>query len=168
MLEYLDGIEAGETMSLAEGVKNFCVRNSGKGIVVLISDLMDKNGYESALRYLVSQRMDVYVIHVLSQEELDPDVKGDLKLVDCEDQDIAEITVSAPLLARYKIDAQRVRGRRAGVLQPPRNELSACQQSDAGEGFDWKLFAATRSGAIVGQLHARHERDGFTTTSFRD
>ncbi len=48
----------------------------GKGIVVLISDLMDKNGYEAALRYLVSQRMDVYVIHVLSQEELDPDVKG--------------------------------------------------------------------------------------------
>ena len=102
MLEYLDGIEAGETASLAEGVKNFCVRNAGKGIVVLITDLMDKSGYEAALRYLVSQRMDVYVIHVLSQEELDPDVKGDLKLVDCEDQDIAEITVSAPLLAKYK------------------------------------------------------------------
>jgi uncharacterized protein (DUF58 family) len=102
MLEYLDGIEAGESVSLATGVKNFCVRNSGKGIVVLISDLMDKSGYETALRYLVSQRMDVYVIHVLSQEELDPDVKGDLRLVDCEDEDVAEITVSAPLLARYK------------------------------------------------------------------
>jgi uncharacterized protein (DUF58 family) len=102
MLEHLDGIHAGETTTLADGVKNFCIRNTGKGIVVLISDLMDKNGYESALRYLVSQQMDVYVIHVLSQEELDPDVKGDLKLVDCEDQDIAEITVSAPLLARYK------------------------------------------------------------------
>src|SRR3954465_7093765 len=102
MIEYLDGIQPGETISLAQGVKNFCVRNSGKGIVVLITDLMDKDGYESALRYLVSQQMDVYVIHVLSQEELDPDVKGDLKLVDCEDQDIAEITVSAPLLAKYK------------------------------------------------------------------
>src|SRR4029079_16905309 len=102
MLDYLDGIQAGEAVSLATGVKNFCVRNAGKGIVVLISDLMDKNGYETALRYLVSQRVDVYVIHVLSQEELDPDVKGDLKLVDCEDRDVAEITVSAPLLARYK------------------------------------------------------------------
>jgi uncharacterized protein (DUF58 family) len=102
MLEFLDGIEPGETTSLAAGIKNFCVRNPGKGIVVLITDLMDKLGYEPALRYLVGQRMDVYVIHVLSQEELDPDVKGDLKLVDCEDQDIAEISVSAPLLARYK------------------------------------------------------------------
>ncbi|MCC7476381.1 MAG: DUF58 domain-containing protein [Pirellulales bacterium] len=102
MLEHLNGIEPGESTSLAEGVKNFCLRNAGKGIVVLITDLMDKNGYESALRYLISQRVDVYVIHVLSHEEIDPDIKGDLKLVDCEDQDIAEITVSAPLLAKYK------------------------------------------------------------------
>jgi hypothetical protein len=46
--------------------------------------------------------MDIYVVHVLSPEELDPDVKGDLKLLDCEDGDIAEITVSRPLLDRYK------------------------------------------------------------------
>jgi uncharacterized protein (DUF58 family) len=102
MLDYLNGITAGETTSLATGVKNFCIRNSGKGILVLISDLMDKSGYEQALRYLVSQQMDVYVIQVLSAEEIDPDIKGDLKLVDCEDRDIAEITASAPLLARYK------------------------------------------------------------------
>ena len=62
---------------------------------MLITDLMDKEGYETALRYLVSQQMDVYVIQVLSAEELDPDVKGDLRLVDCEDDDVAEITVSA-------------------------------------------------------------------------
>ena len=48
------------------------------------------------------------MIHVLSQEELEPDVKGDLKLVDCEDADEAEITVSAPLLARYQANAHRL------------------------------------------------------------
>jgi uncharacterized protein (DUF58 family) len=102
MLDYIQGIHTGETTSLADGVKNFCLRNPGKGVVVLITDLMDKDGFEAGLRYLVAQQMDVYVIQVLSQEELEPDVKGDLKLVDCEDQDEAEISVSAPLLARYK------------------------------------------------------------------
>ncbi|MGD9635151.1 MAG: DUF58 domain-containing protein [Pirellulales bacterium] len=110
MLDYLHGIEPGEAVSLAEGVKNFCLRNPGRGVVVLISDLMDKSGYEAGLRYLVSQRMDVYVVHVLSQEELEPDVKGDLQLVDCEDQDVAEISVSAPLLARYKATLQAFTG----------------------------------------------------------
>ncbi|HTQ38535.1 MAG TPA: DUF58 domain-containing protein [Pirellulales bacterium] len=102
MLDSLEKIEPGEAVSLAEGVKNFCLRNRGKGILLLITDLMDKAGYESALRYLVSQQMDVYVIQVLSAEEIDPDIKGDLKLLDCEDADVAEITASAPLLARYK------------------------------------------------------------------
>lgn len=102
MLEQLAAIEPEEESTLAEGVKRFCLRNAGKGVVVLITDLMEKEGYENALRYLMAQRVDVYVIHVLSQEEIDPDVKGDLRLVDCEDQDIAEITASAPLLSRYK------------------------------------------------------------------
>ncbi len=102
MIEYIDSIEPGEPVPLAESVKSFCMRNSGKGVVVLISDLMDKEGYEPALRYLMSQQMDVYIIQVLSAEELDPDVQGDLKLVDCEDMDVAEISVSAPLLSRYK------------------------------------------------------------------
>ncbi len=102
MQNYLNAIEPDESSSLTEGVKNFCIRNSGKGIVVLISDLMDKQGYAAALKYLLSQRMDVYVIQVLSAEELEPDVKGDLRLIDCEDDDVAEITASAPLLKRYQ------------------------------------------------------------------
>jgi uncharacterized protein (DUF58 family) len=102
MLEYLDGIEPGDNTPLAEGVKNFTLRNTGRGILVLLTDLMDKEGYETALRYLARRQMDVYVIQILSQEELEPDVKGDLRLVDCEDGDEAEVTVSAPLLARYK------------------------------------------------------------------
>ena len=102
MVSYLEGLEAGEPTSLADGVKNFCIRNSGKGIIVLISDLMDKQGYQQALRYLIAQQMDVYVIQVLSAEEIDPDVKGDLRLIDCEDDDVAEITASAPLIKRYK------------------------------------------------------------------
>jgi hypothetical protein len=102
MLEYLNGVRPGENVPLAEGVKDFCLRNSGQGILVLLTDLMDKSGYENALRFLLAQQLDVYLIHVLSQEELEPDVRGDLKLVDCEDADIAEITVSRPLLNRYK------------------------------------------------------------------
>ena len=102
MLDHLEQIQPGQRVSLAEGVKNFCIRNSGKGIVLLLSDLLDKAGYETALRYLVSQDMDVYVLHVLSAEELDPDLQGDLRLVDCEDADVAEVTMTPLLLSRYK------------------------------------------------------------------
>jgi len=102
MQEYLEGMQPFGNVSLVEGVKNFCLRNSGKGILVLITDLMDKEGYEKALRFLVTQQMDVYLLHVLCPEELNPEIKGDLKLIDCEDDDVAEITVSRPLMDKYK------------------------------------------------------------------
>jgi uncharacterized protein (DUF58 family) len=102
MQQYLESVESGQNVSLTEGVKNFCLRNTGKGILVLLTDLMDKEGYDRALRFLVTQQMDVYVLHILSPEELNPDVKGDLRLIDSEDDDVAEVTVSRPLLDKYK------------------------------------------------------------------
>ena len=102
LLDFLAGIEPEESTSLEDGIRQFCLRNPGRGVVVLLSDLMDKSGYEAALRYLVAARVDAVVVQVLSREEIDPGVAGDLRLVDCEDGDTAEVTVSAPLLARYR------------------------------------------------------------------
>jgi len=102
MLDVVEQITPGETATLAEGVKSFTLRNSGKGIVVLVSDLMDKTGYDAALRYFLAGDFDCYVFHVLSAAEMDPDVQGDLRLVDAEDADETEVTVSAPLLKRYQ------------------------------------------------------------------
>lgn len=102
MLAMIDGLEPSGPTSLAEGIKHFCLRNLGKGIIVLITDLMDKEGFEEGLRYLAAQQMDTYLIHILSAEELKPDLQGDLRLIDSEDADEAEITVSAPLMARYR------------------------------------------------------------------
>ena len=99
---YLDKLPASGASDLTAAVKSFAIKHSGKGVVVLISDFLDKRGYEPALRYLLARNMDIYVIHVLSQEEVEPELVGDLRLVDAEDDDEAEISVSAPLLARYK------------------------------------------------------------------
>lgn len=102
MCQYVKNLPSSANVTLEEAVKSFCLRNRGKGILVLISDLMDKSGYEQALKFLVAQNMDVYVIHVLSQEEIDPEILGDLKLVDCEDGDMAEISVSQRLIDKYR------------------------------------------------------------------
>ncbi len=105
MLEYLDGLQPGadETNApLAEKIRNFVLRHRGKGILVLMTDLMDKQGYEPALRMLLAQQMDLYLVHILSPEELQPDIQGDLRLVDAEDGDVTEVTVSRPLLDRYR------------------------------------------------------------------
>src|SRR5712691_3391823 len=102
LMDFLQKIEPAGPSDLRRALRSFTIKCSGKGIVVLLSDLMDKGGYEEALRYLVARQLDIYVIHVLSQEEIDPEISGDLKMVDVEDQDMTEITVNGPLLSRYK------------------------------------------------------------------
>lgn len=102
MLQYLESIQSGTNLSLYDGVKDFSIRNSGTGVTVLLTDLMDKQGYESALRMLVGRRMDVFVMHILSPEEVDPPLRGDRKLIDVEDGDVAEVTINAYLLDKYK------------------------------------------------------------------
>jgi uncharacterized protein (DUF58 family) len=102
VVQYLDNLRASGSSNLTSAARSFAIKHAGKGIVVVISDFLDKHGYEDALRYLLARNMDIYVIHVLSREEVEPELVGDLRLVDAEDEDVAEITVSAPLLKRYK------------------------------------------------------------------
>lgn len=102
LLDFLNKIEPAGPGDLRSALRSFSLRSTGKGIVVLLSDFMDKGGFEDALRYLVARQLDIYVIQVLSQEEIEPGIVGDLRLVDAEDDDVAEITVSGPLLKRYQ------------------------------------------------------------------
>jgi uncharacterized protein (DUF58 family) len=102
VVQHLERLEATGSSNLTVAAKAFAIKHTGKGVVVVISDFLDKHGYEDALRYLLARNMDIYVIHVLSREEVEPEIVGDLRLVDAEDEDVAEISVSAPLLKRYK------------------------------------------------------------------
>ncbi len=74
----------------------------GSGITIVISDFLFKQGYEDALRRLIGAQYDLYVIQVLSPQEIAPEMAGDLKLLDIEDADAAEITVSPALIKYYK------------------------------------------------------------------
>ncbi len=102
MTDFIQSGKPEHNFQLVDAVKQFCLRNSGRGIIVILTDLMDKSGYESAMRLLVGRQMDIFVMHILSPEELEPKLTGDLKLVDCEDADETEVSVSSVLLKRYQ------------------------------------------------------------------
>jgi uncharacterized protein (DUF58 family) len=110
VLGFLEKLAAAGPGDMKQAMRTFSLKSSGKGIVVVLSDFMEKAGYEDALRYLVARQMDIYAIQILSHEEIEPEIVGDLKLVDIEDEDVAEVTVSAPLLKRYKQNLAAYRG----------------------------------------------------------
>ena len=100
-----------ETTDLARACREFSHSQKGGGIVLFVSDFLDRAGYEKALRYLLvrARSTEIYVFHILAPEEIDPKLVGDLRLVDVEDGVPAEVSVSAPLIKQYRrtVDAFR-------------------------------------------------------------
>ena len=99
---WLCGIEPAGSFSFRQAAERILHSRRGKGVMVVFSDFFFKDGFESGLRLLVGRGYDVLAVQVLSPQEIDPPLTGDLRLKDVEDADLAEITVSAPLLKRYK------------------------------------------------------------------
>jgi uncharacterized protein (DUF58 family) len=105
MGQWLLDLEPGGSSDFNESMRTIALSRQGKGVMVILSDFMFKEGYEKGLRYLAGGGFDTFCIQTLSPEEIDPGrhgLAGDLKLTDVEDEDIAEVTVSAALLKRYK------------------------------------------------------------------
>ncbi len=81
---------------------------SGRGVVVLLSDLLDPNA-DRVIRELAATGSELIVLHVLSPQELDPALAGDLRLVDVESGEGIDVTVDLATLDGYKerLDAWR-------------------------------------------------------------
>ncbi len=56
----------------------------GDGLSVIISDFMTDNDYENAVDRMIEKKRDVLCIQVLSQEELNPQVRGKVHYFDSE------------------------------------------------------------------------------------
>lgn len=102
IVEYLENLPPSGGTVLYDGCKRFIQQQKRGGIVVLLSDLLDPNGFEEGVKQLLQRRNDLYVIQTMAPQELEPDLVGDLKLIDVENDDQVEISMSGELLNIYE------------------------------------------------------------------
>jgi uncharacterized protein (DUF58 family) len=102
MLQFLDGLEASGTTNIFEAAKRHLLMNRQPGLAVIISDFLDEHGYETALKTLQSRQYDVFAIQVLAPAEIDPPLRGDLRLIDAETGRPLEVSISERLIKQYK------------------------------------------------------------------
>ncbi len=94
-----------EPIATASWLSAYAANASSSGVVVIISDLMS-DGWESGLSLLRGRKHDVSVIHLLSPNELEPDIIGDFRLVDSESRAEIELTADFETLTKYKTNLQ--------------------------------------------------------------
>jgi uncharacterized protein (DUF58 family) len=78
------------------------------GLLILISDLLgDGDAYQAGIAALRRRRFEVRILHVLAQEEIEPDLAGDIRLIDVETGEEKDMLADRHALAAYKANVDR-------------------------------------------------------------
>lgn len=101
IFDYLNNMISAGGTALPASVKDFCLRNAHPGLVIVLSDFLDPE-FSTSISSLVSRRFDVLMLQVLDEQEVNPTLVGDLMLVDCENGEKREVTITQSLLRRYR------------------------------------------------------------------
>ncbi|MCR4406470.1 MAG: DUF58 domain-containing protein [Anaerolineae bacterium] len=86
---------------LKAALRNYANTATNPGPLLLVSDLLD-DGWREGLTALAARGFEATVLHLLSPDEVNPPLTGDLKLLDVETNRPVEITADYDLLARYR------------------------------------------------------------------
>jgi uncharacterized protein (DUF58 family) len=109
VFETLEQFEASGPTDLRESCKVFASRPRQLGLVVMISDFLDPEGFEAGLKILRTLGHDVFAVHVTSERDRDPGVFGTVRFVDVETGEVREVEVT-PRLATAYVQASKAHG----------------------------------------------------------
>ncbi|NJN97566.1 MAG: DUF58 domain-containing protein [Anaerolineales bacterium] len=103
---------------LVASLNSYARTHPGGGLLILISDLLDTitpaavssphegqagEGLAESLRYLVPPRWQVLVVHLLTEEEVQPTLSGDYDLRDSETEESLPFHLSDAVLTQYRL-----------------------------------------------------------------
>ncbi|MBI5928258.1 MAG: DUF58 domain-containing protein [Chloroflexi bacterium] len=82
-------------------LKDYALRTTRAGLCIIFSDMMISS-YRDGLSALQARGFEVALIHVLSPDEVNPVVSGDLRLMDVETGIPQEVTIDAGMIQLYQ------------------------------------------------------------------
>jgi uncharacterized protein (DUF58 family) len=104
---FLEGIAAGGRTSLQGALRRYFSVPRTRGLVVIVSDFLDRDGVEDAFSVLRRFRHEVALLHVMSLEEREPRLPEEVVLVDAEEGTTNEVQITPALLAAYRETFER-------------------------------------------------------------
>ncbi len=88
--------------SLTAVIRRYQRSYTRPGILFVISDFLDPADFRIEMKVLAQRGFDLNLIQVLAPDELEPQMRGDLMLVDSESGAAREVTLNERLLEAYR------------------------------------------------------------------
>jgi uncharacterized protein (DUF58 family) len=115
---FLSEAQAGGVTEIGEVARSFAGRFQGRGLAVVVTDLMSPLGFEEAFKVLGALGHQLLVVRVTCAEDDRPDLRGEVELVDSETGERLRLRMSKELLAAYReVIAEHVASVRQAVIR---------------------------------------------------
>lgn len=98
---FINDVDNSGNITLESGVEKVLKKHSGRGMAIIISDFLTSGDIEKSFNLLFSKGLAPYALQVLSPEELNPELSGDARFVDCETKVTLDITAAGQLTEIY-------------------------------------------------------------------
>ena len=104
-LRFFQFLESGTPDGITDlnlSLRNYALYGRRPGLLFLLTDLLTPHGYQEGINALQARGYEIGIIHLLSPDEIEPPITGDLKLIDIETGDDAELTLDPTTLDLYR------------------------------------------------------------------
>jgi uncharacterized protein (DUF58 family) len=147
LLSDLSSIEpAHGPTDLLSGARHAAAQLTGKGVVVLLSDLLDPAA-DRVIRDLAATGSELVILHVLSPDEIDPALEGDLRLIDAETGEAVDVTADLGTLDAYRT---RLAAWKAGLAELAAKRRASYVDLSSDMNLADLMFAELRRRRVIG------------------
>ena len=143
-LHFLERLESSGSTSLRSAFRGFFGARRTRGLVVVISDFLDREGFERSFQVIREYRHDVFAVHVTSPEEVEPVLADEVLLVDSELGQSTRTRVTPDLIKSYRETYARYCAEIETLLPWPWLGIPAHLDADAARGIDAQGVARGR------------------------
>lgn len=100
MLDELEKVSFSGTTGINEAISR--AKINGRGVTIIISDFLDPDGIDEAIKFLTFKRQEVMLLQVLAHEEIEFDEEGTFAIKDMETSDEVRVTMSRQTIKIYQ------------------------------------------------------------------
>ena len=101
IFSFLENLPPGGDFPVDEAVEAVLKQHRGRGVCVILSDFLTFGGMERPFNQLFSAGLEIFGIQLLCGVELNPELSGDLRLVDSETNMTLDISSVGDLIGYY-------------------------------------------------------------------
>lgn len=101
LFDFLTALEPGGDEPVEQAVEDVLRTHRGRGIAVILSDFESFGDLQRPLNLLFSAGLEIFGVQILAPSEVNPEINGDLRLVDSETGQTLDISSAGDLLGLY-------------------------------------------------------------------